>query len=600
MGRLTLSGIFKKPCWKWLISGVLFLLLFFLFVNHAEKYHQYEFGDWKSEIYADKSGYYIYLPATFIYGYHQAPYPDSIDFKLGNGFGFVNGRLFTKYTYGVALLTTPFFLTTHLAQVSADHEANGFSGEYLNFSYYASAFYLLAGLYALLAFLRRRFSLFASILTIFLLAFATNLYYYTFQEALMSHVYSFALFSFLLLLTDNYWKKHNRRTLAGIALTSALIVLIRPTNGIILFVVLLLDIKTPTQLKERLRILLSARNVLIFSGLFLLVWIPQMVYWKFMSGSFFFYSYKGEGFTNWLNPQIPEVLFAPKNGLFIYVPAFVLVIAGLILMILRKNANRWLIGALFLVQLYLIASWHMFFFGCSFGQRSFVEFLALFSIPLATLFNFSFRPVKIVFPIFIILISCYLIFFNLRLSASYARCFDAKAWEWEVYRHHLVRAKVLPLPEKTFSWKNDFEMANTYSTAGINIIKVNNAFSGIRVNVLKENSRFSDGFEIDLGELSPGKVFSVTTSMQFFFNKPPEDASFVCSVVKNDTTVYFESKRLPTDNETPLKNWNRLEVTFEIPFLKPEGKLRAYLMTNKTEDLLIDDFEVKIYSEKLN
>jgi hypothetical protein len=265
-------------------------MIYFLLVRHAENYHQYEFGDWKSEIYADKSGYYIYLPATFIHGYHQAPYPDSIDFKLGNGFGFVNGKLFTKYTYGVALLTSPFFLTTHLTRVSADQEANGFSLEYLKFSYYASVFYLLAGLWALLTFLRRRFSLFASIFTIVLLAFATNLYYYTFQEALMSHVYSFASFSLLILLTDNYWKKQNRWTLAGIALTSALIVLIRPTNGIMLFVVLLLDIKTTTQFRERLRILLSARNVLILSGLFLIVWVPQMAYWKFMSGSFLFYS----------------------------------------------------------------------------------------------------------------------------------------------------------------------------------------------------------------------------------------------------------------------------------------------------------------------
>lgn len=598
MGRLTLSGIFKNPFCKWLLSGILFLLIYFLLVNHAEDYHQYEFGDWKSEIYADKSGYYVYLPATFIYGYHQTPYPDSIDFKLGNGFGFVKDKLFTKYTYGIALLTTPFFLSTHLAQVYADQKANGFSREYLNFTYYASVFYLLAGLWALLIFLRRRFSLFASIFTIILLAFATNLYYYTFQEALMSHVYSFALFSFLLLLTDNYWKKQNRWALAGIALLAALIVLIRPTNAIFLSVVLFLDVRTKAQLRERLRILLSARNVLILSGLFLLVWIPQMAYWKFMSGSFLFYSYKGEGFTNWLNPQIPEVLFAPNNGLFIYVPAFVLVITGLIFMIFRKDSNRWLIGALFMVQLYLVSSWHMFYFGCSFGQRSFVEFLALFSIPLATLFTFSFRPLKIIFAIFIILISGYLIFFNVRLSASYARCFDAKAWEWEIFMHHLVRAKVFPIPENTFSWKNDFELANTYSTAGINIIKVNNAFSGIRVNKLKGNSRFSDGFEIDLRELSQGKIFTVKTAMQFFFSKPPEDASFVCSVVKNDTTVYFESKRLPMDEELPLKNWNRIEVTFEIPFLNPEGKLRAYLMTSKTEDLLIDDFEVTIISEK--
>ncbi len=598
MIRPTLSGIFKSPIRKWLIAGIVFLLTYLLLVKHAEKYHQFEFGDWQSEIYADKSGYYIYLPATFIQGYRQTNYPDSIDFKLGNGFGFVNGKLFTKYTYGVALLTAPFFIPNHLSQVIAGNEANGFTREYLKFTYFASVFYLLAGLSALLFFLRRRFTSIASIIAIILITFGTNLYYYTFQEALMSHVYSFALFSFLLLLTDNYWRKPNRWTLAGIALISGLITLIRPTNAIILTIVLLLDIKSIPQLKERLRLLSSARNVLILTGLFLLIWIPQMAYWKFMSGNFFFYSYKGEGFTYWLSPKIAEVLFAPKNGLLIYAPAFLLIITGWVLMIFRKDANRWLIGALFLVQLYLVSSWHMFFFGCSFGQRSFVEFLTLFSIPLATLFNLTLKPVKILPLITVLLITGYLIFFNLKLSASYARCFDGKTWEWELYRHHLVRAEVLPLPKNTFSWINDFEQDNTFSTAGINIMKVSNAHSGNYINELKGNSRFSDGFEIDLGKQLTGKVFSVSVSMQFFFNKLPESASFVCSIVRNDTTVFFQSKQLITGKETPLKNWKRLEDTFEIPFLKPVGKLRVYLMTHKEENMLIDDFEVIISSEK--
>ncbi|MFH1121497.1 MAG: hypothetical protein V1775_16890 [Bacteroidota bacterium] len=592
------SGIAKYSSRKWLIPATLFLVCYLLFVQLAKTDYQYVFGDWKSEIYADKSGYYIYLPATFIYGYHQTGYPDSIDFKLGNGFGFVKGRVFTKYTYGVALMASPFFLATHCYQSISGTEANGFNNAYLSFPGHASVFYLLAGLAALFVFLRRRFSLFATVSALVMLTFGTNLYYYTFQEPLMSHVYSFALFSFLMLLTDNYLVMPDRRTLAGIALVSALITLIRPTNIIFLTVVICLDVQSWSKVRERLKILFSTGNMLVISGLFILIWLPQMAYWKFMSGSFLFYTYKGEGFTNWLNPQIPGVLFAPKNGLFTYVPAFFLLLTGLVQMLLRNKANGRMIGILFIFQLYIISSWHLFSFGCSFGQRSFVEFFSLFSVPLAVIYDQNFRPPRIYPLMILLLISSYFIFFNLRMSASYARCFDGKNWDWELFREQLVRAEVFPLPGNVFYWKNDFETTNLHSTAGINIKEVNNAFSGNKVNILAGNNRFSDGFELRPGETGTGKIYSIVTSMQLYLNKPAEGASFACSLENQDTTLFFETRSVDPDRKLPLKTWTLVEESFEIPFLEPVGRLRIYLMTNKSEDMLIDDFTVSIYSEK--
>lgn len=595
----NLSSVIKKhPFGKWLLISTMLLLIYVLFVNHAEKYHRFNSGDWQSEFFSDRAGYYIYLPATFICGYYQSAYPDSISYKLGYGFGFEDGKLDTKYTYGVALVTTPFFLITHFNAVISGSKADAFTSEYQHFTYYASVFYLLTGLFALMLFLQRRYSTLASVLSIIVIAFGTNLYYYTFQQALMSHVYSFALFSFLMLLSDNYWRRQSQFTLAGIAFISAVITMIRPTNIIFLPVFILIDVKSIPQLKERIISLLPVRKILVLSGLFLLVWIPQMIYWKFISGNFLYYSYEGEGFTNWLSPKIAAVLFAPRNGLFIYVPAFILIFTGLVVMFFKKETNRWLILFVFLMQLYIVSSWHMFDFGCSFGQRSFIEFLTISGIPLTGLFNRCIRPLKFICLTILSVTSIWLIFYNLRLSDTYAGCFNGRTWDWDLFRHHLTKARVLPLPENTFSWKNNFEESNLYSTSGINIINVNNAFSGYKVNELRGENRFSDGLEFNLAKIATGKIYQVTVSMQLFLKKPIEESYFVCSVNQDDTTLFYSTKRIIMENDQILNKWFKADETFELPFMKPEGKLRIYLMTNKSEDMLIDDFTVIVKSEK--
>jgi hypothetical protein len=47
---------------------------------------------YQSEIWADKAGYYVYLPSLFIYGFDASSFPDSIDVKTGDGFHLVDGK----------------------------------------------------------------------------------------------------------------------------------------------------------------------------------------------------------------------------------------------------------------------------------------------------------------------------------------------------------------------------------------------------------------------------------------------------------------------------------------------------------------------------
>ena len=59
----------------------------------------------------DASGYYVYLPSLFVYGFDSKRFPDSIDVKIGNGFNLLdNGKLRQNILMGQPSAFHHFFL----------------------------------------------------------------------------------------------------------------------------------------------------------------------------------------------------------------------------------------------------------------------------------------------------------------------------------------------------------------------------------------------------------------------------------------------------------------------------------------------------------
>jgi len=84
----------------------------------------------------DVFGYYLYLPATFIYDDPGLENPEWMDevmekyqpsatlYQLVDG---VEGKKVIKYTSGLALLYSPFFLIAHWIAPAMGYPADGFS-----------------------------------------------------------------------------------------------------------------------------------------------------------------------------------------------------------------------------------------------------------------------------------------------------------------------------------------------------------------------------------------------------------------------------------------------------------------------------------------
>jgi hypothetical protein len=114
----------------------------------------------------------------------------------------------------------------------------------------------------------------------------------------------------------------------------------------------------------------------------MLAGLPQLLYWKWTSGHFFFYSYQGEGF-HFSTPHIWEGLTSYKNGWLAYTPIMLLALAGIPLLWKQKSPWRWPIAVFLPLHIYLTYSWWCWNYINGFGSRPMIESYALLSFPLA-------------------------------------------------------------------------------------------------------------------------------------------------------------------------------------------------------------------------
>lgn len=400
-----------------LIFTLLYALCMFLSLNMNSKYKIFTY---KSTMWADASGYYVYLPATFIYQWDVGKMQSGIDTLTGRGFSIKSDKsvLFSKYTSGISYLQMPFFLMAHLYTKLSGGVADGFSQNYVNSLLFSGVFYLLLALFLLYYFLSAYFSKTAAVITCITLVLCTNLYYYGIEHPGLSHVYSFFLICASLFLIQ---RKHRFSELL-LPLIFALLVLIRPTNIIAVAALgfFYLNLNRPT-LKTLNYKLLSIGVLLGIS-----IILPQMFYWHWVSDSWIMYSYKNEGFIHWKNPYILGVYFAATNGLFAYSPVLILFLIGFRHLPINKFVSIVSIIS-FLLITYLNASWWHWPFGCAYGGRAFIEYYPFLSLGLAAMIHHSKRTKLSVFILLFILA-----FINIKLVYNFDDCFYGNTWDYHV------------------------------------------------------------------------------------------------------------------------------------------------------------------------
>lgn len=350
--------------------------------------------NWKKQdrvIEQDIHWYYSYLPAKFIYNdikLEKSSYQFGDNYYLFWPIYTTDGKKVIKTTMGLSIMYAPFFFAAHAYASYTDYPENGLSEPYKVFLLLSAIFYLLVGLDFLRKILQKfAFSDVHIAITLFLVGMGTNLLCYASQSAPMSHVYNFCLFAIFFWYTIKWYENHSIKNTIILGLLLGLISLIRPSNILIFIFFAFYGIGSWADFRERMRFFRKETFLLNIIGLLtILVWVPQFLYWKEVTGNYIFYSYTDEGFF-FNHPRILDGLFSFRKGWLVYTPLMAFPLAGLFFLKGLKKIRL----ALFLVlavNIYVIFSWWCWWYGGTYGQRSMIDFYPFLAVSLAYLVKY--------------------------------------------------------------------------------------------------------------------------------------------------------------------------------------------------------------------
>ena len=350
---------------------------------------------WQDVLESDAWGYYAYLPAVFIYNdlhfnfyqkiMHEGYFEERLayEYRVGN-----DGKVANKYFCGTALVISPFFLGAHFLSSLLGYPQDGYNRIYILSVNMAAIFYTLLGLFFLSKILLFYTNKHRNIIIVLLaMAFGTQLFYYSFGEPGMSHVYSFCFVNLFIHKTKSWFVHSNKLDLFSAAFALGIIFLIRPFNILILLLVPFLA-GDWTNLKLGFIRYATRINILITSIIiFVAIASIQSIFYYKQTGHIWVDSYPGEDF-NFLKPHLFEILFSFKKGLFIYTP--IALLAQLSLFYFWKKTQRYLMWSylfFFIILTYLLSCWWIWYYGGSFSLRAYIEYFGIFAILLTVLLN---------------------------------------------------------------------------------------------------------------------------------------------------------------------------------------------------------------------
>jgi hypothetical protein len=350
----------------------------------------------------DVSGYYLYLPAIFIYkDLKQCSFKDKIlqkyqpapDFQ--QAFLHESGNYVFKYSSGQAITMAPFFFAGHFIAKKTTWLNDGFSYPYQLCIGLGMLLYACIGLWLLRKILLRYFNEGAAALTLLTIAFATNYLNYAAVDGAMTHNTLFTLYCVLVYATIRFYDSPSFFKAAVIGTCAGLATLIRPTEIISVFIPLLWGLDSFKALSDRLRFFLLNYKFLIIAGVLMIFFISlQPLYWKWATGNWIVYSYQDQGFS-WLKPHLYDGFFSSRSGWITYTPAMLLALMGFPFLAKKNQTVFWATAIFSFFFIYICFAWDIWWYGGSLGIRSMVQAYPILAFSMAALIEILLKQKKL-------------------------------------------------------------------------------------------------------------------------------------------------------------------------------------------------------------
>ena len=291
------------------------------------------------------------------------------------------------FAVGAPVLWSPFYLAGKLYVAATGVEARDAELVLLmRFTRFGSRVYAALTLFLIYFILLHFFSRATSLLASLAAFFCTPFYFYGIYNVINSHAagaFSVALFLWYALKTGSA-RKTGQWIVLGLIL--GLVALIRWQNAVIVIWILIEQIPVLWEMIKSRSGLLKQIGRYALAGLFAIpVFLIQILIWTVIFGPFKTPLDFGANHIIWGRPEIVNLLFSSRHGLFSWHPLTYLAVIGIVIWLWKKTGPA--LGALlaFLAMLYLNSITGDWWAGDSFGMRRFVSMAPVFAVGIAAL-----------------------------------------------------------------------------------------------------------------------------------------------------------------------------------------------------------------------
>lgn len=578
----------------------------------------------------DTFGYYLYLPQVFInqdLGLENIQAVEEVidryhsTGELYQANQVSEGKWVIKYTSGMALLYLPFFLIGHLLAMAGGFPVDGYSTPYQYAILSGGMLYTIAGFIVLRKVLLRYYQDRIVAITLLTIYIGTSFFIRTsfYGNNAQSHNWLFAIYVVILWASIRWHETHRLKYILILALGCGICILARPSEIVCLFLPLLWGVAGLKDLRSRIHDLWQKRlQILLFIGILALFGSIQLIYWKWSTGSAFYYSYEnaGEGFE-FLRPYLTEVLFSYRKGWLVYTPLAGLAIIGIVILYKQNRSIFWAVSTFFVLNLYIISSWSCWWYAESFSSRALEQSLAVMSVPMAASFNYIFnqsnRLITVVISLVVLMLIGLNVFQTWQINNGILHGSRmTKEYYWAIFGKTSIteQEKDLLLVERSSSIDQRFTDQRKYELTQTHLLDMEvdqpdgtsaeQVYTGEYSFKLDESHIYSPTVQMPFHELThKDHVWLRVSSMVFpAETEQPIQANLVVCFEHEGKSYKYEALDLDGSNLTP-NTWQKVEMDYLTPEVRiVQDNLKAYVWLRGSGTMYIDDLKVEVFERK--
>jgi hypothetical protein len=365
------------------------------------------------------------------------------------------------------------------------------------------------------------------------------------------------------------------------------------------------------------------KQLIVFFSIFIAICFIQLTYWKIFSGSFWYDSYynPGEG-MDLLPPHTLNFLLSFRNGWLIYTPVIIFSFIGFYFLYKKNKQVFFPVIAYFIVNLWIVSSWTVWWYGYCFSQRGIIASYIILSIPMGYVLT-ALRTKKFLIKYSVLAVIFFLVALNLFQSWQAANGILISSRATPMF-WIAVFGETSPLPDaekmlykdwptngiekftdeteyvKTHTWELHFEPNEDYPQERLSTEIFH---SGKSSYIMDSIAEYSPGIKKKYSEITNKYHAWIRISVWVYplENTKQHPTGLVATFTHHNQAYKYNG--IGTDQLNIEQNkWSQLTFDYLTPMAvrSKSDPLDIYLWNNGKGKVYIDDFKVEVFEPKFD